>query len=130
MSEGKMRVFICTPYTGNTAVNMAFARQACFYAICRGHTPIAPHLIYPGVIPDSDPGWRKIGIMMGCEWLAHCDELWACGPSITAGMRTEIDYAITHGIPVQYLSSEEIEAGITNMAKAALNTQWRLRGCE
>lgn len=128
MKTRQKYVFVCTPYTGNIEVNIAFARQACFYAICCGYTPFAPHLVYPDIIPDNDPGWRAVGISMGCDWLAMCDELWACGPGLTAGMRTEIDYANDMGIPVRYLSSEEILRGCKELAGDALSTQAGLRG--
>lgn len=129
MKEPKPKlVFISTPYTGSVEVNVAFAQKACFYAICQGHTPIAPHLIYPGIVPDEDPAWREVGIDMGCDWLALCDEVWLCGPSVTAGMQAELDLANDLGIAVRYLSSEEILRGAGDLATQALGIQQNLRG--
>lgn len=121
-------VFISSPYTGNTEMNEGFARQACYYAICLGHTPIAPHLIFPGIIPDDDPDWRGVGIDMGCDFLALCDELWLCGPCVSKGMQTELDLANDLGLPVRHVSSEEIERSIRMLESSALETQMELRG--
>ncbi len=121
-------VFVSTPYTGDIEANVAFARQACYYAICLGHTPLAPHLLYPGIIPDAEPCWRQVGIEMGCDFLALCDEIWLCGPCVSAGMQTELDLARDIGLTVRQISSEEVLDGIKRLGACALGAQMKTRG--
>lgn len=129
MTEKERKIiFVSTPYTGDIEANITFARQACYYAICQGHTPIAPHLIYPGIIPDDDPAWRQVGIDMGCDFLAICDEIWLCGPCVSTGMQIELDLAEDLGLPVRQVSSEKIERGVRELSSSALETQMELRG--
>lgn len=42
--------------------------------------------------------------------LASCEELWACGDTISHGMSCEIAKAGRLGIPVRYLSAEQIQS--------------------
>lgn len=133
MNERKL-VFISTPYkvncreaaregplggTDSIKVNIAFARAACLYAIQKGFVPIAPHLIYPDILPDDDPAMRALGIEMGCRILAHCDEMWVCGPCVSAGMRLELGKAAECGVPVRHVSSEEIQSSLAEHAGLA-----------
>ena len=43
----KERVYICSPYSGNTQSNTTKARLYCRLAYDQGFVPIAPHLYYP-----------------------------------------------------------------------------------
>ena len=79
--ESRM-IYICSPYAGNTEENIAFARQACGYAIRQGAVPLAPHLLYPQILNDSVPEERETGIRLGLEMLERCEELWICGDRI------------------------------------------------
>lgn len=113
MTEKKNKiVFISSPYAGAIDTNVAFARDACRYAIHRGYIPIAPHLIYPAIIPDADPQWRHVGIQMGCELLAVCGEIWMCGPCATSGMQTELKRAAQIGLKIRWVTCEEIQRGL------------------
>lgn len=125
MTEEKKRriAFISSPLSGDIEANIEFAQKACLYAICLGYTPLAPHLLYPGIIPDSDPGWRNLGIGMGLDLLALCDEAWICGPEISSGMQTELDRAKDLGLWVRRVSREEVEQGIEVMENAALEAR-------
>ena len=116
-------VFISSPFSGDTEVNTAFAQKACFFAICLGYTPIAPHLIYPGIIPDDDPAWRKVGLEMCCEILSRCDEIWVCGPCATAGMQVEVDYAKELGLWLRQVNCEEIEKGVKALEAVAIEAR-------
>lgn len=41
---------------------------------------------------------------MGLKLVERCDELWAFGPTISDGMKREIEHARRKGIPIRYLS--------------------------
>jgi len=48
--------------------NVEYGRKCMRDCILRGEAPFASHLLYtqPGVLDDSDPEERKLGIEMGC----------------------------------------------------------------
>lgn len=101
-------VYIASPLSGDVAKNLDFARQACRYAIAQGATPFAPHLLYPQMLDDNDPGERQLGIDMGNQMLELCEELWLCGDRISPGMEGEQKLADELGIPVCRISTQEI----------------------
>lgn len=103
-------VYICSPYAGDVENNVRFAKAACRYAMKQGCAPIAVHLLYPQILNDAVPSERKAGIRMGLRVLASCEELWACGDTISHGMSCEIAKAGRLGIPVRYLSAEQIQS--------------------
>ena len=103
-------VYICSPYAGDIENNVRFAKAACRYAMRQGCAPVAVHLLYPQILNDTVPSERKIGIRMGLRVLASCEELWACGDTVSHGMSCEIGKAGRLGIPVRYLSAVQIQS--------------------
>ncbi len=97
------RVFVCSPYRGNTTRNREFALRVCQAALKEGFAPFAPHLIYPLVLDDDDAVERTLGIGAGLAYLGVCDELWVYlppGRELTEGMLAEIAVAERYGIKV------------------------------
>ncbi|OCN00874.1 hypothetical protein A7X67_10555 [Clostridium sp. W14A] len=103
-------VYICSPYAGDVESNVRFAKAACRYAMKQGCAPVAVHLLYPQILNDAVPAERKAGIQMGLRVLASCEELWACGDTISHGMSCEIAKAKRLGITVRYLSAEQMQS--------------------
>ena len=103
-------VYICSPYAGDVESNVRFAKAACRYAMKQGCAPVAVHLLYPQILNDIVASERKAGIRMGLRVLASCEELWACGDIISHGMSCEIAKAGQLGIPVRYLSAEQLQS--------------------
>ena len=99
-------VFICSPFAGDTRINLDKARQYLQFAVGRGVVPFAPHLLYPQVLEDQDAAQRKQGLFFGLVWLRKCDEVWVFGKTISSGMRAEIDDAKKHRIPVRYFTQD------------------------
>lgn len=93
-----MLVFVCSPYRGNKQRNVAYAISCCEYEMALGNTPFAPHLLYTRIVADDDTG-----INHGLEVLARCDELHVWGDKVSDGMKIEIEYADTAGIPIRYM---------------------------
>mgnify|MGYP000846139385 FL=1 len=91
-----MFVFVCSPYGGNPA-NIDRAIDYCLMEMALGNTPFAPHAFFTQML-DEDTG-RAEGLAHGLEVLARCDELHYWG-AISPGMRREIEYAESAGIPV------------------------------
>lgn len=48
-----MKVYICSPYRGDTETNIRKAQQYCKQAIKENHIPIAPHLYFPQILDDE-----------------------------------------------------------------------------
>ena len=105
------RIYIASPYAGDITGNTQFAIACCRYAIGQGHTPIAPHLLYPQMLDDDIPEERALALKLGRHLLTACDEVWVCGDRISCGMAGEIEHAHAHGVLVRYM--KEIEGGGT-----------------
>lgn len=87
------KVFVCSPYRGDTETNLKIAGEIGRLAALCNHVPIIPHLVFPQFLKDNDPKERILGIQLGCELLKDCDALWIVGNKITDGMRYEIEAA-------------------------------------
>jgi len=101
-------IYVASPYAGDIEKNTEFARKACRYVMNEGHAFFAPHLLYPQLLNDANPDERQAGLDMGLAILKKCDELWACGDRISSGMQAEIELAKQLGIPIRYVSEEQI----------------------
>ena len=56
-------------------------------ACVEGYLPIAPHLLFPQFLNEGIEEERRLGITMGMELLALCDEVWVFGEA-TEGIYT------------------------------------------
>lgn len=93
-------VYICAPYSGDVPRNVAVAKAAAKAAIDKGYVPVVPHLLYPAILDDNDQNERALGIDLDIALIDLCSELWAYGPTITPGMKKEIDHAMATDKPV------------------------------
>ncbi len=80
--------------------NMELASLACRYAVIHSCNLMAPHLLIPAFLDDTDSEECEIGIELGMDWMMGCDEIQAIGNRISDGMRKEIEAALDMGIPV------------------------------
>ena len=99
-------VYICSPYSGNVEQNTAKARQYCRHAVDNHRIPIAPHLLFPQFMDDSDPDDRDLAQFMGIALMSKCAELWVFGPDASEGMQAEINYAVTRGKKIRYFTND------------------------
>ena len=97
------KIFVCSPYRGDTEQNTKNARNYCLRVIGEGHLPFAPHLIYPQFLDDDIESQRNAGIEAGKAFMLDCDEVWVFGDKITSGMRHEISFAMENDIKVVFL---------------------------
>lgn len=86
-------VYICSPYAGDVCANVAAARRYSRFAVARGAIPVAPHLLYPQFMDDSDPAERQLAIRFALVLLDKCSEVWVFGDRVSEGMRGEIERA-------------------------------------
>lgn len=63
-------VILESPYAGDIAANVEYARACVRDSLSRGEAPIASHLLYtqPGILRDEDPQERQWGIDAGLAW--------------------------------------------------------------
>jgi len=97
----KKLVYIASPYRGDIETNTKRAERYCYYAYCRGHIPIAPHLHNTRFLDDSILSERDAGMELGLSLLEHCDEVWAFGRFPSEGMKNELRYAGELGKPIK-----------------------------
>jgi hypothetical protein len=64
------RVIVESPYAGDIAGNVRYARRAVLDCLLRGEAPFASHLLYTqrGLLDDDDIEQRKLGIEAGFAW--------------------------------------------------------------
>ena len=103
-------VYICSPYAGDSETNTAAARRYCRFAVEAGYIPIAPHLLFPQFLNDSDPKERELGLFFGNALLSKCVEMFVFGSRISEGMEAEIKRATWKGHRIRYFteSCEEV----------------------
>lgn len=108
------KIYVCSQLTGDIENNIEKAKgYARFVAKECGAIPIAPHIYFTQFLDDNLPEDRAFGTMAGLMLLSDCDELWYFGDSVSQGMVREIIAAKEQGIPVRYVSDQEIEKTIT-----------------
>ena len=95
------KVFICSPYRGDTAGNIEQARRFSRMAALCGYCPVTPHLLFPQFLEDGQPEERILGISIGIEMMLACDQVWIFGNKISNGMEYELGFAREHRIPVR-----------------------------
>lgn len=64
------RVIIESPYAGDVDLNLRYLRLCMRDCLLRGESPFASHGLYtqPGVLDDSIPKERELGIAAGFAW--------------------------------------------------------------
>lgn len=99
----RRRVIIESPYRqGEVTTNVAYAKAALLDSLQRGEAPIASHLLFPGVLDDSVPEERRLGIEAGLAWYQGAQACVVyCDLGTSDGMIEGIRRAGIHGVPVE-----------------------------
>jgi len=95
-------IFIAHPINGDIAGNMEKVLKICKEIHDENTIPVAPYLVSLRYLNDADPKERELGISANLETFrrGYIDELWIFGDHISAGMREEINLALSLNIPV------------------------------
>lgn len=97
-------VIVESPFAGDIERNQRYARAALADCLTRGEAPFASHLLYtqPGVLDDSKPEERALGIEAGLCWgrVAEKTVVYA-DLGISGGMQQGIGRAHAEGRPVE-----------------------------
>ena len=99
-------VYICSPYSGDVAANVALAREFCRVAVERRKIRFAPHLLFPQFMNDRNPAERELVMFFNRILLAHCEAVWVYADHVSAGTRQELDWAHSLGLPVKYFTTD------------------------
>lgn len=86
-------VYICSPFAGDLEKNVVAARTYSRFSVEQGYIPIAPRLLFPQFLDDSDPKERELGLFFGNAIMSKCSEVWVFGSHISSGMEAEIKRA-------------------------------------
>lgn len=97
-------VYICSPFTGNIEKNVVAARTYSRFAVEQGYIPIAPHLLFPQFLNDTDPKERELGLFFGNAIMSKCSEVWVFGSHISSGMEAEIKRAKWKNYRLRYFT--------------------------
>lgn len=82
-------VYICSPFAGDIEKNVVATRTYSRFAVEQGYIPIAPHLLFPQFLDDSDPKERELGLFFGNAIMSKCSEVWVFVSHISSGMEAE-----------------------------------------
>lgn len=99
-------VYICSPLSGNIAVNQRSARRYCRFAVDGGYIPLAPHLYFPQFMDDGNGAERDLALFMDIVLLSKCDQLWVFGDRVSKGMSIEIEKAKRKGQPIRWFTAD------------------------
>ncbi len=99
-------VYVCSPFSGDEVGNIAKARKYSRFAVEKGYIPIAPHLLFPQFLNDSDLTEREMGLHFGNVLMSHCSEVWVFGESVSAGMDAEIKRAKRKNYKLRYFDGD------------------------
>ncbi len=105
-------VIIESPFAGDVAANIEYARLCVRDSLSRGEAPIASHLLYTqeGILNDDLPEERQQGIDAGLAWRQVADmSVVYTDRGISEGMAYGIRTAEEAGLPVVYRSLHEGE---------------------
>jgi hypothetical protein len=101
------RVIVESPYAGDVERNLRYLRACLADCLRRGEAPFASHGLYTqdGVLDDTDPAQRKLGMTAGFSWV-HVADVTAVyiDLGITPGMKRGIEVAEHLGKPIDYRS--------------------------
>lgn len=97
-------VYICSPFAGDIEKNVTAARAYSHFAVEQGYIPIAPHLLFPQFLNDSDPKERELGLFFGNAIMSKCSEVWVFGSHISPGMDAEIKRAKWKNYRLRYFT--------------------------
>ena len=103
-------VIIESPFAGDVAANIEYARLCVRDSLGRGEAPIASHLLYTqeGILNDDLPEERQHGIDAGLAWRRVADmSAVYTDRGISEGMAYGIRAAKDAGVPVIYRSLYE-----------------------
>lgn len=126
-----IRVTVESPYAGDVEANVAYAKRCVLDCLARKEAPYASHLFFPqpGLLDDSDPVQRELGIRAGLAWQRSAGVVAIyVDRGISEGMRQGIRAASERGahIEVRTLDREVTKDDLLLVNREAADA-WRGR---
>jgi hypothetical protein len=112
-------VFICSPYAGDIERNTTNARRYSRFAVQENYIPLAPHLLFPQFLDDTNRKERDLGLFFGMVLMSKCTQVWVFGDVITAGMTVEIEKAKRRKLVLRYFDTDCKEVSADELSKGA-----------
>ncbi len=110
MAKGK-KFKICileSPFAGDVAKNVRYARHCMHDMLKRGEAPYASHLLYtqPEVLDDNIPEERDLGIYAGFAFkhMKGVHTVFYTDLGMSSGMQLALDYIKEHGMTYELRS--------------------------
>ena len=108
VNNSRVRVVVESPYAGDVAANIEYARQCMNYCLRNGLAPYASHLLYTqdGVLDDSIPEERALGINAGLAWkhASGCKTLFFIDLGWSSGMVEALEYCKENDLDYEVVS--------------------------
>lgn len=138
------RVVIESPYAGDVAANVTYARRCLLDSLRRGEAPFASHLLYTqdGVLSDLLPEERSLGIAAGLAWgtVAQLAAVYL-DRGVSEGMRQGILAHRKRGLPIvcrridvpdtlRLLDVDEDESLLCTCVQECACTDWEHQECD
>jgi len=100
-------VILESPFRGATEAeqkeNVEYAREAMIDCLRRDESPLASHLLWPGILNDADAQERALGIAAGLAWGRVAEAIVVyCDRGFSVGMVAAIERAHVQERPVEY----------------------------
>ena len=108
MVTSRPKVYVISPYAGDTANNIRQARRYCRFIAGQKKIPVASHLLYPQFLNDKNLVERELGLLFGLALLRSCAEVWCFGTKLSSGMKLELEEAKRQKKAVRFFN-ENIE---------------------
>ncbi len=116
------RVVIESPFAGDTYRNLRYLRACMADCLRRGESPYASHGLYtqPGVLDDTVPEDRELGIRAGFAWRSVSDATVVyIDIGVTQGMQFGVDDALAKDRPIEYRRlGEQWDRGPSTVARS------------
>ena len=112
--KNRRKVYVASPFAGDEKKNTAAAIRYCRFVINEGYIPVASHILFAasGMLRDSVPKERELGMLLGLGLLRSCSEVWVFGEP-SSGMLKEIQEAEMLKKPIRFFD--------TNMQEVTVN---------
>lgn len=125
--SGLSRAYVCSPYRGDTAVNVLNAKIYCQYTLLKKRFhPVCPHLFYPHFLNDGDEQERELGLQLAKRDILPCKRMFVflgADRFISEGMQAEIEYAQRNNVTVEFITYEQIKEFIEENKSAGLEAE-------
>lgn len=97
--------FVCSPFSGDVASNLVYAKDCAKLTLSMGYVPVAPHMYYPQFLDDNDEYERDLGLQLGRQAMLErcCCCLCFEDNGISEGMKGDIAFAQENNIPVKHV---------------------------